>query len=58
VADFNGDGRLDFATTGYYTPGYFLCDDPRNIIYRNRFAPTPMADDRHPAARALHRDPP
>lgn len=41
VADFDGDGRLDFATTGYYTPGYFLCDDPRNVVYHNRFAPTP-----------------
>jgi hypothetical protein len=37
VADFDGDGRLDFATTGYYTPGYFLCDDPRVMVYLNKF---------------------
>jgi hypothetical protein len=38
LADFDGDGRLDFATTGYYTPGYFLCDDPSVMVYLNRFA--------------------
>lgn len=37
VADFDGDGRLDFATTGYYTPGYFLCDDPQVAVFLNRF---------------------
>lgn len=36
VADFDGDGRLDFATTGYYTPGYFLADDPRIVVFLNR----------------------
>lgn len=36
VADFDGDGRLDFATTGYYTPGYFLADDPRVMLFLNR----------------------
>jgi hypothetical protein len=42
VADFDGDGRLDFATTGYYTPGYFLCDDPQVVVFHNRFgAPIP-----------------
>ncbi|WNI18816.1 FG-GAP repeat domain-containing protein [Actinacidiphila sp. ITFR-21] len=35
VADFNGDGALDFATTGYYTPGYFLADNPVVAVYRN-----------------------
>ncbi|MFF3752420.1 FG-GAP repeat domain-containing protein [Streptomyces sp. NPDC002018] len=35
VADFNGDGRLDFATIGYYTPGYFLADDPVVAVYHN-----------------------
>ena len=41
VADFDGDGRLDFATTGYYTPGYFLCDQPRVMVFANRFG-TPV----------------
>jgi hypothetical protein len=36
LGDFDGDGSLDFATTGYYTPGYFLCDDPRVMVYLNR----------------------
>lgn len=35
VADFNGDGRLDFATIGYYTPGYFLADDPTVAVFHN-----------------------
>ncbi|MFC5153125.1 VCBS repeat-containing protein [Streptomyces amakusaensis] len=35
VADFSGDGRLDFATIGYYTPGYFLAEDPVVALYRN-----------------------
>ncbi|MPZ22497.1 MAG: VCBS repeat-containing protein [Dehalococcoidia bacterium] len=39
VGDFDGDGRLDFATTGYYTPGYFLCADPQVTVFYNRFAP-------------------
>ncbi|AGA34962.1 FG-GAP repeat protein [Thioalkalivibrio nitratireducens DSM 14787] len=38
VGDFDGDGRLDFATTGYYTPGYYLCDNSQVNIYLNRFA--------------------
>ena len=36
VADFDGDGLLDFATIGYYTPGYFLADDPKVIVAYNR----------------------
>lgn len=37
VADFDGDGRLDFVTIGYYVPGYFLCDDPQLAVFYNRF---------------------
>lgn len=40
VGDFDGDGRLDFATTGYYTPGYFLCDNSQTNVYFNRFGKT------------------
>ena len=36
VADFDGDGRPDFATTGYYTPGYFLCENPSVLVFLNR----------------------
>jgi hypothetical protein len=37
VADFDGDGRLDFATTAYYVPGYYLCDEPQTAVFHNRF---------------------
>jgi len=36
VADFDGDGRLDFATIGYFTPGFFLADDPSLYVFYNR----------------------
>lgn len=38
VGDFDGDGILDFATTSYYTPGFFLCDRPQVNVFYNRFA--------------------
>jgi len=41
VGDFDGDGRLDFATTSYYTPGFFLCDLPQVNVFYNRFAEKP-----------------
>ena len=37
VADFSGDGRLDFATIGYDVPGYFECEHPQVVLFRNRF---------------------
>ena len=36
LEDFDGDGLLDFATAGYYTPGYFLADNPQILIFLNR----------------------
>ncbi len=38
LGDFDGDGNLDFATTSYYTPGFFLCDHPQVNVFYNRFA--------------------
>ncbi|WP_158852598.1 FG-GAP repeat domain-containing protein [Saccharothrix deserti] len=48
VGDFSGDGRLDFATTGYYTEGYYKAKNPRIMVFRNEFgkplfAPQPRA---------------
>ncbi|HWG97812.1 MAG TPA: FG-GAP-like repeat-containing protein, partial [Pilimelia sp.] len=37
VADFTGDGRLDFATTSYDTVGYYEVDDPRVELHVNDF---------------------
>jgi hypothetical protein len=36
AADFDGDGRLDFATTGCCTPGYFPCDRPQVLVSCDR----------------------
>jgi hypothetical protein len=38
IGDFNGNGKLDFATTSYYTPGFFLCDDSQVNVFYNKFA--------------------
>ncbi|HEX5740891.1 MAG TPA: VCBS repeat-containing protein, partial [Pilimelia sp.] len=37
VADFDGDGRLDFATTSYDTVGYYEVADPRVELHTNDF---------------------
>jgi hypothetical protein len=43
VADFNGDGRLDFAITSYDTVGYYRAKDPKVRLYTNAFAwPSPV----------------
>ncbi len=38
LADFNGDGRLDFATMGYWVPGYYETEQPEIVVFRNVFA--------------------
>lgn len=43
VADFDGDGRLDFATTAYDTVGYYEIPDPKVLLFSNAFgAPGPV----------------
>eukprot|EP00897_Mesotaenium_endlicherianum_P007683 jgi/Mesen1/6943/ME000036S06271 len=51
VADFDNDGRLDFATTGYYVPRYFLSEDPSTLVFYNDFATTSGPRPYHPADR-------
>ncbi|WP_017573155.1 FG-GAP repeat domain-containing protein [Nocardiopsis halotolerans] len=36
VADFTGNGRLDFATIGYSVPGYFQAEAPKVVIAHNQ----------------------
>jgi hypothetical protein len=38
VADFDGDKRLDFATIGYSVAGYYEAQNPKIMVYYNRFA--------------------
>ena len=38
VADFDGDGRLDFATIGYSVGGYYMADNPAIVLFRNVYA--------------------
>lgn len=35
VADFNGDGRLDFATIGYSVQNYYVAEDAKISLHRN-----------------------
>jgi hypothetical protein len=38
LGDFNGDGRLDFATIAYKVDKYFLADDAKLCLFRNDIA--------------------
>jgi hypothetical protein len=49
VADYDGDGRLDFATTSYDTVGYYQVDQPRITVHTNTFAPATAASPATPA---------
>jgi hypothetical protein len=35
IADFNNDGKKDFATIGYNVPGYYEDENPRVMIFLN-----------------------
>jgi hypothetical protein len=36
VADYDGDGLVDFATVPYKVPSYFEASDPAVMVYYNR----------------------
>ncbi|MER6334453.1 VCBS repeat-containing protein [Streptomyces sp. NPDC001034] len=36
TGDFNGDGRLDFATIAYSVQNYYVAKDAKLMLYRNR----------------------
>lgn len=38
TADFNGDGRLDFATIAYSVQNYYVAKDAKLVVHRNRIA--------------------
>ncbi|WP_066952627.1 FG-GAP repeat domain-containing protein [Streptomyces lushanensis] len=35
TADFNGDGRLDFATIAYSVQNYYVAEDAKIVVFRN-----------------------
>ena len=39
IGDFDGDGRLDFATIGYSVAGYYCTENPLIAVFYNQFAP-------------------
>ena len=41
VADFDGDGRLDFAITAHHTPGLTPAAQPQVLLFGNRFGSDP-----------------
>jgi hypothetical protein len=43
VADFDNDGRLDFATIGYSVQGYYCAENPSVVVFYNKFAPVEEA---------------
>ncbi|WP_019891709.1 FG-GAP repeat domain-containing protein [Streptomyces purpureus] len=44
TADFNGDGRLDFATIAYSVQNYYVAKDAKLMLYRNQIDTGTQAD--------------